>query len=67
MIDYSSSEIIDLIIEYIRANENYRQCVRQYALRYPNRQCPNHITIMRLINRAREGKLCRKKKSLTDA
>jgi len=40
-----------------------------YALWYPDRQCPNHTTIMRLINRAREDKLCRKhkKKSSTDA
>jgi len=51
------------------ANYNYRLCTRQYALRYPDRQCPNHTTIMRLINRAHEDKLCRKhkKKSLTNA
>jgi len=39
-----------------------RQCARQYVLRYPDRQCPNHTTIMRLINRAREDKLRRKRK-----
>jgi len=58
-----------MIIEYGRANENYRQCARQYALQYPDRQCPNHTTIMKLINRACEDKLCCKckKKFLTDA
>jgi len=66
--DYSPSEIVDMIIEYERANENYRQC--PYALRYPDHQCSNHTTIMRLKKiRAREIKLChkRKKKSLIDA
>jgi len=67
--DYSSNEIVDMIIEYGRTNENYRQCARQYALRYPDRQCSNHTTIMGLINRIHEDKLCRKrkKKSLTNA
>jgi len=32
MTDYSPSEIVDMIIEYGRANENYRQCARQYTL-----------------------------------
>jgi len=67
MTDYSSSEIVDMIIEYGRANKNYRQCAHQYALQYPDRQYPNHTSIVRLINRACESKLCRKrkKKSLT--
>lgn len=68
MADYSPSEIVDLIIEYGRSNENARECARQYALRYLDRRCPSHVTIISLINRAREGKLHRKrkKKSLTD-
>jgi len=54
MNNYSPSKIIDMIIEYERkpmntyeyTNENYEQCVRQYALQYPNRQYSN-LTLMR--------------------
>lgn len=68
MTDYSPSEIVDMIIEYGRSNENSRECTRQYALRYPDRRCPSHVTIISLITRARKGKLDRKrkKKFLTD-
>jgi len=39
--------LLNRVIEYGRANENYKQCTRQYTLQYSDRQCPNHTTIMR--------------------
>jgi len=38
MTDYLPTEIVDIIIEYGRSNENARECVRLYALRFPNRR-----------------------------
>jgi len=66
MTDYSPNEIVDIIIEYGRTNENYRQplpLVCSTVFRSPQSYYNNEI------NRARKGKLCRKrkKKSLTDA
>jgi len=53
MSDYLSMEIVDIIIEYGRSNENARECARPYALRFPNRRHPA---------RARDGRLRRQRK-----
>lgn len=62
MADYQPTEIVDIIIEFGRNNENYRDCARSYALRFPNRRHPNNITIRSLLNRARHGRLRRERK-----
>jgi len=61
MIDYLPSEIVDIIIEYSRSNENARECARLYALRFPNRRHPSRQTISNLIARARDGRLRRQR------
>lgn len=69
MTDYSPSEIVDIIIEYGRSNENSRECACQYALRYSDRRCPSHVTIISIINRPREDNLhrkCKKKSLMND-
>lgn len=62
MSDYTPSEIVDMIVVYGRCGENARDASRQYAIIYPNRSHPNHITILKLIRRARSGSLIRKRK-----
>jgi len=62
MTDYLPVEIVDIIIEYGRSNENARECARLYALRFPNRRHPSRQTISNLIARARDGRLRRQRK-----
>jgi len=62
MTDYLSTEIVNIIIEYGRNNENTRECARLYALRFPNRRHPSRQTISNLIARAHDGRLRRQRK-----
>jgi len=62
MTDYLPMEIVDIIIEYSRSNENVRKCAPLYALRFPNRRHHSRQTISNLIARARDGRLRRQRK-----
>jgi len=64
MTDYLLTEIVDIIIEYGRNNENARECARLHALRFPNRRYPSHQTISNLIARARDGRDINERKKI---
>jgi len=51
MTDYLPTEIVDVIIEYGKSNENARECARLYALQFLNRRYPFRQTISNLIAR----------------
>lgn len=59
MADYTSSDIVDILLVLGEAFGNYREAARLYQNRYPNRRHPNDTIIRRLKIRAQQGKLTR--------
>lgn len=56
MVDYTRSEIVDIILILGECRGNYRAAARLYQNRYPNRNHhPNHTVIARIIRRERHG------------
>jgi len=47
--DYTSNEIVDIILVLGKCHNNYRQAVILYRNRFPHRRHPNHCMISRLV------------------
>jgi len=59
--DYPPNEIVDMIRQVGRAEDNYSLAARFDAEKYPNRRHLNRKTIKRLCTRAESGKRERRK------
>lgn len=59
MADFTPTEIVDMIWILGECRGNYREASRLYRIRYPQRRHPDHRTIHRLEERARQGHLRR--------
>jgi len=59
MADYTSNEIVDILLVLGECHRNYRQAAILYRERYGYRRCPNHTTIRDLELRARQGRMKR--------
>lgn len=55
------NHIVDMLMVLGECHNNYRAAARRYAERFPLRRCPNHMTIRRLTERARNGHLTRQR------
>lgn len=62
MPDYTPLEIVRIIKVLGECQDNYRAAERLYAEKYPNARHPDGKTIKRLVSRAEEGKLTRKRR-----
>jgi len=60
--DYPPNEIVDMIRQVGRAEDNYFLAARFYAEKYPNKRHPNRKTIKRLCTRAESGSLKRERR-----
>lgn len=59
MADFSPNEIVDMILILGECHINYLAASRLYAMRFPDRRHPSHVTIQTLTQRARRGHLVR--------
>jgi len=62
MADYPPDKIVDMILVLGECHNNYRATARRYAERFPGRRHPNHTTIRKLTQRARNGRLARQRR-----
>jgi len=60
--DYPPNEIVDMIRQVGRAEDNYSLAARFYAEKYPNKRHPNRKTIKRLCTRTESGSLKRERR-----
>jgi len=54
MPDYTSNEIVDIILVFGECHNNYRQATVLYCNRFPHRRHPNHCIISRLVLHQRQ-------------
>lgn len=62
MADYTPQQIVNMIKIVGECHDNYRAAERLYAERYPNARHPDRKAIKRLLTRAEQGSMVRKRR-----